>query len=314
MNRQFLSIEKAKPCVRILGIIQLVIGFSFLWLAPVEIYSFYLFSEGGPFYYDGFHIGSFIHGLVVAQILAFYAIGVLFIIIGYGHIKLKTWTLNLSIGSIWFWIILGLPVMIFFLPLLSMKEINTQYPILLLAGAAIILIIIVPVILLSFYYQINVKKLFTENADKVSEFKTMPADSYLALIVYSLYILLFHIMIFYNGLFPLFGKFLTGHSGIFVYGFLIILMTLFIYGLFKRIHISCIISVVFFGLLLISATITILNYDFISIIELMNLPKLEHDIFVKLPLKSFYLLLPVSYILISSLIIVIRTGNYYKIK
>ncbi len=228
MNRQFLSTDKAILFVKILGIIQLVIGFSFLWLAPVEIYSFYLFSEGGPFYYDGFHIGSFIHGLVVAQILAFYAIGVLFIIIGYGHIKLKTWTLNLSIGSIWFWIILGLPV-----------------------------------------------------------------------------------MIFNNGLFPLFGKFLTGHSGIFVYGFLIILMTLFIYGLFKRIHISCIISVVFFGLLLISATITILNYDFISIIELMDLPKLEYDIFIKLPVKAFYLLIPVAYILTVSLIIVFRTRNYY---
>jgi len=314
MNRHFLSIEKAKPCVKILGIIQLVIGFSILWLAPVEIYSFYLFSEGGPFYYDGFHIGSFVHGLVAAQIFAFYAIGVMFILIGYGHIKLKAWTLNLSIGSIWFWIIFGLPVMFFFLPLLSMKEISAQYPILLLAGAAIILIFIIPVILLFFYHQSSVRELFTVNHDHVSEFKNMPTGSYLALIVYSFYILLFHIMIFYHGLFPLFGKFLTGLGGIAVYGFLILLMILLIYGLIKRINISWVISVAFFGLLMLSATVTIINYDYNSIIELMELPKLEYDMFTKLPVKAFYLLLPIVYILMTSLIIVFRTRNYHDIK
>jgi len=282
-------------------------------LAPVEIYSFYLFTEGGPFYFEGFHIGSFLHGLIVAQIFAFYAIGILFIIIGYGHIKLKSWTINLSIGTIWFWIIFGIPVMIFFLPLLSMKEINTQYPVLLLSIAVIILIIVIPVVLLLFYHQNNVRKLFPEN-DDASEFSYMTAGSYLALIVYSFYILLFHIMIFYHGLFPLFGKFLTGLGGIAVYGFLILLMILLIYGLIKRINISWVISVAFFGLLMLSATVTIINYDYNSIIELMELPKLEYDMFTKLPVKAFYLLLPIVYILMTSLIIVFRTRNYHDIK
>ena len=237
MNNEYLGEAKARLIIKILGIIQLLIGFSTLVIAPIEIYCFYLFSEGGAFYYDGFGIGSFVHGLIVAQIFAFYGIGMLFISIGYGHIKLKNWTLNLSISSIWFWIIFGLPVMIFFLPLLSMKELKTQHPILLLAFAAMFLIIVIPGLLLLFYNQKSVKVLFGTQNNLGNESQIMPICSFLVLLVYFLYILLFHILIFYQGIFPMFGNFLTGLSGITIYGFLILIIILLIYGLIKKVYI-----------------------------------------------------------------------------
>lgn len=312
MNNLLLGQTKARLIVKILGIIQLLIGFSTLVIAPIEIYSFYLFSEGGVFYYDGFGIGSFIHGLIVAQIFAFYGIGLLLIIIGYGHIKLKNWSLNLSLGSIWFWIIFGLPVMVFFLPLLAMKEINTQYPILLLAFAAMLLIIVIPGLLLLFYNQKSVKELFRTHNKQGNESQFMPVLSYLVLLVYSLFILLFHILIFYQGIFPMFGQFLTGLSGITIYGFLILITILLIYGLLKKVHISWIVSIVLFSTLIVSSTITILGYKYTEIIELLKLPKLENDIFLKFPLKSIYLLIPVLYILTTSLIIIIRSKKYFN--
>jgi hypothetical protein len=311
MNNEFLGQAKARVIVKILGIIQLLIGFSTLVIAPIEIYSFYLFSEGGVFYYDGFGIGSFIHGLVVAQIFAFYGIGLLFILIGYGHIKLKKWTLNLSISTIWFWIIFGLPVMVFFLPLLAMKEINTQYPILLIAFAALLLIIVIPALLLLFYNQKTVKELFRPQNDLENESQIMPVCSYLVLLVHSLFILLFHILIFYQGIFPMFGKFLTSLSGITVYGFLILIMILLIYGLLNKVYISWVVSIILFSTLIVSSTITILGYKYTEIIELLKLPKLENDIFLKFPLKSIYLLIPVLYILTTSLIIIIRSKKYF---
>lgn len=312
MNNEYLGEAKARLIIKILGIIQLLIGFSTLVIAPIEIYCFYLFSEGGAFYYDGFGIGSFVHGLIVAQIFAFYGIGMLFISIGYGHIKLKNWTLNLSISSIWFWIIFGLPVMIFFLPLLSMKELKTQHPILLLAFAAMFLIIVIPGLLLLFYNQKSVKVLFGTQNNLGNESQIMPICSFLVLLVYFLYILLFHILIFYQGIFPMFGNFLTGLSGITIYGFLILIIILLIYGLIKKVYISWLVSIILISILTASSIITLISHDYTEIIELLKLPKLENDIFLKFPLKSIYLLIPILYILITSLIIIIRSKKYFN--
>ncbi len=312
MNNEYPGQTKAQLIVKILGILQLLIGFSSLGIAPVEIYCFYLFSEGGVFYYDGFGIGSFVHGLIVAQIFAFYGIGLLFIIIGYGHIKLKNWTLNLSISSIWFWIIFGIPVMVFFLPLLTTKEIDTQYPILLLGFAALLLIIIIPGLLLFFYNQRSVKELFRTQYDLENKSQIMPVRSYLVLLVYLLFILLFHILIFYQGIFPMFGKFLTGRCGITIYGVLILMTILLIYGLINKIYFSWVGSIIIISLLITSSIITTIGYKYAEIIELLKLPKLENDIFFKLPLKSIYLLIPVLYILTTSLIIIIRSKKYFN--
>ena len=129
MNTEFLSKDKAGLLIKILGILQLAIGLFSLGIAPLEIYSYYLLSEGGKFYYDGFGVGSFLYGLIFAQIIGYYFIAFIFITIGYGHLKLKNWALKLSKSCIWFWILFGLPIMMFFLPLLSMKEVDVKYPI-----------------------------------------------------------------------------------------------------------------------------------------------------------------------------------------
>ena len=52
-----------------MGLIMLLVGIGVALLGPLEIYPFYLFSEGGRFYYDGFGFGSFMFGNIAAQVL-----------------------------------------------------------------------------------------------------------------------------------------------------------------------------------------------------------------------------------------------------
>jgi hypothetical protein len=40
--------------VRIIGVLLLLGGIAIGFLGPLEMYCFYLFSEGGRFYYEGF--------------------------------------------------------------------------------------------------------------------------------------------------------------------------------------------------------------------------------------------------------------------
>ncbi|GAG12045.1 unnamed protein product, partial [marine sediment metagenome] len=159
MNTELLSKKSSIIIIKILGLLQLAIGLFSLLIAPLEIYSFYLFSEGGQFHYDNFGIGSFLYGIIVGQIIGYYAIALLFIAIGYGHLKLQRWAFNLSQSCIWFWIIFGLPILLMISPLLSMKDIDIQNPVLTLSMYIIFLIIVIPGILLYFYNQRIVKEL-----------------------------------------------------------------------------------------------------------------------------------------------------------
>lgn len=312
MNTEFLSKDKAGLLIKILGILQLAIGLFSLGIAPLEIYSYYLISEGGRFYYDGFKIGSFLYGLIFAQIIGYYFIAFIFITIGYGHLKLKVWALKLSKSCIWLWIIAGLPIMIFFLPLLSMKEIDVQYPILFAASIIILIIAIIPGLLLAFYNQNNVKKLFKNRNYSEAVIRNIPMNAYLLLLVYILYIMIFHIMLFYKGIFPFFGTILIDFKGLLFHDLCILLMFLFIYGLIKRKFWTWILSITFFVLMSISTITTLINYQYINMIELLDFPKVENDIFMKLPLKSSYIIMAIVGILLLTIVLILKTKNYYN--
>jgi hypothetical protein len=313
MNKEFLNKEKASFIIKLLGVIQLTIGLFSLGIAPLEIYSFYLFSEGGRFYYEGFGPGSFLYALIFAQIIGYYFIAFLFISIGYGHLKLKLWVVKISKSCIWFWIIFGIPIMLFFFPLLTMKEFEVKYPILLSAFIILLFIIVIPGLLLAFYNQKNVKELFVHINNTEREIQNIPISGQLSLLVYTLYIMIFHIMIFFKGIFPFFGRFLIDFKGILSYDLCILFMFLLIYGLIKRKYWSWLLSVSFFVLMIISTVTTFINNQYAGIIELMEFPELENDIFLKLSVRSSHLLVATTLLFLLTIMVIIRAkSNFVK--
>jgi hypothetical protein len=73
--------------IAIIGVVLLLGGIAVGFLGPLEMYCFYLFSEGGRFHYAGFGFGSFMFGNIASQIVGYYLLAALFIPLGYGHIK-----------------------------------------------------------------------------------------------------------------------------------------------------------------------------------------------------------------------------------
>ena len=312
MDKELLSKNTTLVIVKILGLLQLAIGFFSLVIAPLEIYSFYLFSRGGRFHYENFGIGSFMFGIIAGQIIAYYAIAFLFIAIGYGHLKFHRWAYNLSISCIWFWIIFGLPVLLLISPLALMKDINFQNPVLALSLVITLLIIAIPGLLLYFYKQKSVKELFSNEKRTILRFEQLPVNSTMLFLLFSFYILIFHIMIFFKGIFPFFGEFLVDLKGIIACDVCILLLLLFIYGLIKRKYWSWFLSLCFFLVLIISSWTTLNNYQYIDIIELLEFPEFEEGIFIKLPLKSSYFIISIVGILLITIILVLRTRKHYK--
>ena len=62
------------PIVVAFGLILLLIGAASAFIAALEMYCFYLFSEGGRFHYEGFGFGSFMFGNLAAQIVGYYGL------------------------------------------------------------------------------------------------------------------------------------------------------------------------------------------------------------------------------------------------
>lgn len=309
MKLKLLNKKTNKRIIIILGILQLTIGLFSLGIAPLEIYSFYLFSEGGRFYYEGFGTGSFLYGLIFAQIAGFYFIALLFVPLGYGHLTLKKWTLKLSISCIWFWIVFGLPVALFFLPLLSMKEMDVNHPVLLSILFVFLFVILIPAVLLFFYKQKKIRKLFKNESHLGMRFQQLSVYGKILILTYILYIIVFHTMILYQGIFSFFGKFLVGFRGMIMLDICILFVLLFIYGLLKRIYWTWIFSLVFFATLIFSTIASLIRYPYIEIVKLLDFPELEKDIFIQLPLTSSYLNIGINIILLITLFLIVKAGK-----
>ena len=60
----------------IIGVLFLLLGIVAAFFGPIEMYCFYLFSEGGRFHYEGFGFGSFMFGNIATQIIGYYVIAI----------------------------------------------------------------------------------------------------------------------------------------------------------------------------------------------------------------------------------------------
>jgi len=103
------------PVLAVIGVLLLLIGMAAAVLGPAELYCFYLFSAGGRFHYEGFGFGSFMFGNIACQIIGYYLIAILFIPLGYGHLKVRRWARTLSLTFLWFWLVVGVPLLVVFL-------------------------------------------------------------------------------------------------------------------------------------------------------------------------------------------------------
>jgi hypothetical protein len=103
------------PILVLLGTVLLLIGVGAAFVAPLEMYCFYLFSEGGRFHYEGFGFGSFMFANIAAQIVGYYIIAGVAIPLGYGHVKRLRWARTLGLTLLGFWLVGGIPLIVVFL-------------------------------------------------------------------------------------------------------------------------------------------------------------------------------------------------------
>jgi hypothetical protein len=295
--------------IKILGLFLLIIGLVGLYYGPLEIYCFYFFSKGGQFYYPGFQIGSLWFAYLVIQNAAYYIVAFLLIPIGIGTFKLQDWGWKLSLNLLYIWLILGISIISSFVISIPefIKNINLSVISLILAVMALIGIII-PFIFIKLYRSEILKNVF-KNRNK-NFIDKIPQAVLLICSLNIIFILLLHASALLQYIFPFFGKIILHREGVHYISSAVFILAILTYGFWKRYFLAFWGLIIYYGLMLVSITMTFSKYSLTDLINLLNLPSYEQSQMI--PVLSVFLNFNLTALLSSFLIIILCLIIYSK--
>lgn len=280
--------------LRTIGVALILVGIVAAYYGPLEIFVFYLFSEGGRFYYDGFGMGSFWFAALVVQNIGYYVIAALFIPVGIGHVKLRRWALSLTQLYIWFW--LGAGILLFgdFILLIpSVLRLNLNQNVLLfqlftVGVSSLFFLVLLPILALWFYKRETVKLAFEEHDSNKYWTERYPFPLLVLLLLYVVMIVAMHIAPFFQGLFPMFGQILLGRPAAYIIALCILILVILIYGTVQLKKWAWWSSLVYVSLLTVSSVMSFSGHHFYDIIVMMNLPAYEMELIDKMVVLHDY--------------------------
>ncbi len=297
---------------RIIGLAILLMGLIAALLGPIEIYCFYLFSEGGVFHYEGFRFGSFMFGNLAAQIMGYYFIAAVLIPVGYGTLRLKSWARHLTLAVIRFWVVGGIPFIFAFLfILMTSKELSL--PVLIISSFFILSsYFLLPWIANRFYESQKTKHIF--NTDRIGEtwIEKKPIPVLALSYIFSFFMLVLHTQIFFNGIFPLFGIWITGLQGIISISISFILLSFILWGMLQTRIWAWWSMLVYFCMMSLSYIITLLRSNWKEILAVLNLPAFEFEMLKGIPLQGYHFAIFVAFPFLLTVRLIIRARVYFK--
>ena len=306
------------PILKIIGVVLVLIGIVAAYYGPLEIFVFYLFSEGGQFHYEGFGVGSFWFAVLVVHNIGYYIIVALCIPVGIGYIKLRRWVLTITILYLWLWLGAGILLVSDFMlliPTILNLDISQDilYPRLVIVGISLLVaLIIFPVLALLFYKSEKVKLVFEEDINDEYWIERYPNSILAILLLFVIMIIVMHIAIFFQSVFPMFGQIMLGRQSVYIIALCILIMGILIYGIAQLKTWAWWGSIVFISLLTISSIMTFSRFSLYDIILKMGLPAYEMELLNKMTvIHDIHLTVSIAYPLIAVLGLTIYSKRYY---
>ncbi len=304
--------------LKIVGFALILVGLVAAYYGPLEIYVFYLFSEGGRFHYDGFGMGSIWFAYLVVQNIGYYVIAAICIPIGIGHIKLRRWALTLTQLYIWFWLGSGILFTANLLTLIpQILSLNLSQDILLtrliiIGVITFFVLIFLPTLALLFYRTKKVSSLFRENDPNTYWTESFPFPLLALLLLYVIIIIVLHTAIFFQSPFPVFGQIIFGRQSVYLISICILILGILTAGIIQLKDWAWWGSLIYLSLLSVSSLISFSQHSFYEIILMMSLPTFEMELLEKLTLvHDFYLVGLVAVPLLAALGLLIYSKQFF---
>ncbi|MGD8814238.1 MAG: hypothetical protein PVI78_07145 [Anaerolineales bacterium] len=297
--------------LRLIGVVLLGIGMFAAFLGPLEMFCFYLFSEGGVFHYEGFGFGSFMFGNISAQIFGYYFIAASTLPIGYGNLKQKRWARHLTLGLLQSWHIVGLPLMIaFFAVLVSSKDVSWVF-----AGLtgllALACYLFLPGLVKRFYNNTNTKRLFAKDVSDQAWIEGIPIPVIALGYVFVFVILILHTQIFFNGIFPFFGFWMNGFGGIVLIDLAIVSLVVLLWGVLRVQPWAWWGGLIFFSSMFISYTLTLVLSSWDEMLAVFDFPAFELQFLGQIPLHGTFFAVLAGFPFLLTIISILRTRSFF---
>ena len=298
--------------IQLIGGVLLLVGVFAASLGPLEIYTFYSYSPGGRFHHEGFGFGSLLFGSIAIQVVGYYLVAVPFIPLGYGHLRLRRWSRKLTLALLWDWLVVGLPLtIIFFVMLVTAKEPpSSSIP---LFGLAFLLMYpILPVLLIYFYRNTNVQLTFQQHNTEKGCIEQAPQRILVLGGLMIFFAVALHVPTLFNGVFPLFGKFLSGWKGFLLTDLSVLLLIFLTWGVLTRREWAWWGSLAYFVLLTLSYTISLLTVGLRDIYAHMRFAQWETDGLTHAPIQGIHFVLLLVLPMFTTLILITTSRRYFE--
>ncbi len=304
--------------LRIVGVFLLIVGLVGAYYAPLEIYVLYLFSEGGRFHYDGFGVGSFWFAVFMVLNLGYYLIAAVCLPLAVGHIRLRRWGLTLARLYAWFWLGAGVLLVVNSILLIpSAFRLNLDRNILftrlvLIGVSTLFVLVILPLLALWFYQSSKVRSVFVAHDPNLYWTERYPFPLLAVLLLFLISIIVLHIAMFFQAMFPMFGRILLGRQSVYILAFCNLIFIILIYGIARLKIWAWWGSLVYVSLLTVSSGMTFSRYRFYDIVQMMNLPVYELEFIDNILLIHDYRLVGLITIpLLTALVLIIYSKRYF---
>jgi hypothetical protein len=271
------------------GAFLLLLGVAMAFTGPLETYCFYLFSQGGRFHYEGFGFGSFMFGNIAAQIVGYYLIAMVCMPLGYGNIKRLRWARTLSLAVVGFWLVAGIPLMVAFMfVLVASKDVSLPTLLIALIGLALSYAV-VPALLIRFYRSRDVRLTFEAKDPRCNWLEDVPLPVLVVCAVFGLTIAVLHVLILFNGVFPLFHTLIFELRGIELIALSILTLVGLIWGLLRLRPWAWWGALFYWGYLTFSSIAALSRMTFADILAHMKFSPLEMEALDGIPIHGAHL-------------------------
>ena len=261
--------KKRLLLIRIAGILFLFTGLVSLFAFPAEFTSFYSFSNGGAFNYEGFGFGSILFAVILICVFMYAALALICIPVGIGNIKSTYWGYRLS--RILFITVIAIGITSVICIGLSFHLLDSfsipQY--IVIISILIITLVVLPYLLLRFYKNQKTKQIFSTS--RSTYFENQSEQKMAVILLNLIWVMAFVVMIFLKGAFPFMGRFIFKTQGTYILSAVIFALLVLNYLFYKNIRLTKYAMLVFYVFLVLSVVITftiVPGRDFINMLEL----------------------------------------------
>jgi hypothetical protein len=171
---------------------------------------------------------------------------------------------------------------------------------------------IFPGLLIRFYRSRSVRRTFKEKDATSYYIEQVPLPILVLSFLYLFYVIVLHILILFNGMFPVFGVFYFGRQGIVLLDISIICLMFITWGTLKRQHWAWWASVIMLGMFALSTTVTFIKNNYLSILMGLAFPSREMQFLKGLPLQGYHFSILVGIPLLVTWIIAISSKRYFS--